>query len=543
MERFTYTRTGQALKNRLFGLMLLAAVDLVSWVIPVAVLPKPWGPLIGLGGLAVTGLVYWFVAAPLRTAHVLDGERLLLQMGRHRLALRREDICGAAPWKAPLPRGVEASGISYRTDTDTLYVLADRRRLVALTLARPYETKVPDRGLCQFTRVVLSLDEPDRFCAALAAPQVPGREPREPTPVPSATAAAVPSATAPEARESSGYRTSGPSPGVSTTEDPSTPPEAPPVTAGPNPEVPDRATHAAPTPAGLQRPTPPLTGVTPPAAVPAAAPRAAHECHREEALCPIGMVKRNDDEALRLVGLVKRYGDFTAVAGIDLSVRRGEVLAFLGSNGAGKSTTIRMATGLLRPTAGRVLVEGRDLWAEGGPVRRLLGYVPDVPLLHESLTAREFLWMMAGLYGLPETEGRRRAEELLAQVGLTRWGDHQIRSFSLGMKRKMAIAAALVHRPRVLLLDEVTNGLDPRAAREVKDFIKAAAREGAAVLLTMHVLEVAEELAHRIAIIHAGQLRAVGDLEALRAKAGLPAAGLEELFLALTADREVGVPA
>jgi len=176
-------------------------------------------------------------------------------------------------------------------------------------------------------------------------------------------------------------------------------------------------------------------------------------------------------------------------------------------------------------------------------VRRLLGYVPDVPLLHESLTAREFLWLMAGLYGLPEAEGRRRAEELLAQVGLERWGDHQIRSFSLGMKRKMAIAAALVHRPRVLLLDEVTNGLDPRAGREVKDFIARAAREGAAVLLTTHILEVAEELAHRIAIIHEGEIRAVGDLAELRAAAGLPEAGLEEIFLALTANRETGVSA
>lgn len=176
-------------------------------------------------------------------------------------------------------------------------------------------------------------------------------------------------------------------------------------------------------------------------------------------------------------------------------------------------------------------------------MRRLLGYVPDVPLLHESLTAREFLWLMAGLYGLPEAEGRRRAEELLAQVGLERWGDYQIRSFSLGMKRKMAIAAALVHRPRVLLLDEVTNGLDPRAGREVKDFIARAAREGAAVLLTTHILEVAEELAHRIAIIHEGEIRAVGDLAELRAAAGLPEAGLEEIFLALTANRETGVSA
>lgn len=267
MERFTYSRTGQALKNQLFSLMLLAGVDLVGWVVALVLLPRPWGLVVGLVGLLLTGLVYWFVTAPLRTSHVLDGERLVLQMGRHRVALRREDICEAAPERAPLPRGVNPAGISYRSHTDTLYVLADQRRLVSLVLARPYEMKVPNQGLCQFTRVVLSLDEPNRFCATLAGPR----------------------------------------------------------TA-----------------------TPELEGAA--AAAPAAAP------HPPGA----GAQDGHGDEALRLVGLVKRYGNFTAVAGIDLAVRRGEVIAFLGANGAGKSTTIRMATGLLQPTAGRVLVEGRD---------------------------------------------------------------------------------------------------------------------------------------------------------------------------------------
>ena len=465
MERFTYARTGQALKNKMTSLIVISLVDVAAWVVWPFVLPRPWGFVIAGGGLALTVMIYWWLTAVLRTCHTLDGEHLHLRMGRQRLAVDRADLASAEMVRRPL-RGSLDVGVSYISKTDTLYMVADHRRLVALTLARPYEMKVPGQGLCQFTRIVLSLDEPERFLAALGRPEA------GPTLAPGRAGAPEPQG---ERSEAAAARAGG------------------------------HASHAQPVPSGetAGRRTP----------------------------------------ALELLGLVKQFGGFTAVRGIDLAVHHGEILAFLGSNGAGKTTTMRMATGLVRPTSGRVLVEGRDLWAEGAPVRRLLGYVPDVPLLHESLTAREFLWLMAGRYGLPEAEGRRRAEELLSQVGMERWGDHQIRAFSLGMKRKMAIAAALVHRPRVLLLDEVTNGLDPRASREVKDFIVQAAQEGCAVLLTTHILEVAAELAHRIAIIHEGQVRAVGDPEALRAAAGMPDAGLEELFLALTAEPAEAVTA
>ncbi|WP_375222382.1 ABC transporter ATP-binding protein, partial [Symbiobacterium thermophilum] len=375
--------------------------------------------------------------------------RLLLRMGRSALAVGLADVESARMAGHGLRVPGEA-GVMYAPRTDTLFMVADHRQLVSVDLSRPYAMKVPGQGICQFTRIVLSLDEPERFLQAVAGRRGQVHLDR---PQPAAGGEGRPGATSP----------------------------APPVVS------------EGPAPGGA---------------------------------------------ALALEGLVKRFGGFTAVAGVDLAVRYGEIVAFLGSNGAGKSTTIRMATGLVRPSAGRVLVEGRDLWAEGAPVRRLLGYVPDTPLLYESLTAREFLWLMAGLYGLSRVEGRRRADELLRQVGMERWADYPIRAFSLGMKRKMAIAAALVHRPRVLLLDEVTNGLDPRAAREVKDFIRQAAGEGAAVLLTTHALDVARELADRIAILHGGRLRAVGDLEALRSAAGLPGAGLEELFLALTAEAE-----
>lgn len=242
------------------------------------------------------------------------------------------------------------------------------------------------------------------------------------------------------------------------------------------------------------------------------------------------------EAAILLEHLTKRYGDFTAVNEVSLSVQPGEILAFLGSNGAGKSTTIRMMTGVLRPTAGRVLVYGRDVWHDGAQARRLIGYVPDTPLLYESLTAQEFLWFIGGLYDLHPREARARAEELLEMLQMTRWRDDLIRGFSLGMRRKMSIAAALMHRPRVLLLDEVTNGLDPRSARVVKDLILEQAREGVAVFLTTHILDVANELAHRFAFIDRGQVLAVGTRDEIERLLGRPCSNLEELFLALTED-------
>ncbi|WP_270171311.1 ABC transporter ATP-binding protein [Paenibacillus sp. SYP-B4298] len=243
---------------------------------------------------------------------------------------------------------------------------------------------------------------------------------------------------------------------------------------------------------------------------------------------------KGEGKAIRLAGLRKRYGSFEAVKGIDLTVEPGEILAFLGSNGAGKTTTIKMMIGLLDPSDGEISICGQDMFRDGLTARKLIGYVPDNPLLREGLTAREFLWFVAGMYGVAEQEARRRTEELLQSLKLEQWGDHLIRGFSLGMKRKMAIAAGLIHQPKVLLLDEVTNGLDPRAAREVKDLIVAAANQGTAVFITTHILALAEELADRVAIIDRGELQALGTMEELRVQLELPEANLEQVFLQLT---------
>ncbi|HYG58764.1 MAG TPA: ABC transporter ATP-binding protein [Symbiobacteriaceae bacterium] len=240
--------------------------------------------------------------------------------------------------------------------------------------------------------------------------------------------------------------------------------------------------------------------------------------------------------AILLENLRRDYGAFTAVSALNLSVAPGEIFAFLGANGAGKTTTMKMMVGLLPPTTGRVVIGGSDVWKDPRQAKRAIGYVPDTPILHELLTAREFLWFMADLYGMDREDGRARAGELLELLGLSDAADKLIRDFSLGMKRKMAIANALLHRPRVLLLDEPTNGLDARAAREVKDLVARWAGEGVAVFLTTHILHTAEELAHRIGLIHKGRLICVGTKAELAALAGKPEANLEEIFLTLTGD-------
>ncbi len=248
------------------------------------------------------------------------------------------------------------------------------------------------------------------------------------------------------------------------------------------------------------------------------------------------------DPAILLENLGKMYGDFAAVSDLSISVAPGEVFAFLGVNGAGKTTTIKMMVGLLPPTTGRVQIAGHDVWRQPRPAKRAIGYVPDTPVLHELLTAREFLWFMGDLYNLPTAVTRARSEELLHFMQLERAADKLIRDFSLGMKRKMAIITALLHDPPVLLLDEVTNGLDARAAREVKDFITARAAAGSAVFLTTHVMSTAEDLADRIGLIHKGRLLHVGTKAELAALAAKPAANLEEIFLTLTEDEAEAGP-
>lgn len=234
--------------------------------------------------------------------------------------------------------------------------------------------------------------------------------------------------------------------------------------------------------------------------------------------------------------LRKEFGKHIAVAGVDLTVNGGEIFGFLGPNGAGKTTTIKMLIGLLRPTSGHAWIGGHDIHATPIPAKALLGYVPDQPYLPEKLTAREFLQFIGGLYRIPGKDVERRGGELLRLFDLHDHADDLIGGFSHGMKQKTALAGALLHDPKVLFLDEPTVGLDPRSARLIKDILRQLAARGTAVFLTTHILEIAERLCDRVAIISDGRVIAAGTMNELRQ--GSTGASLEDIFLALTGGAE-----
>jgi ABC-2 type transport system ATP-binding protein len=235
-------------------------------------------------------------------------------------------------------------------------------------------------------------------------------------------------------------------------------------------------------------------------------------------------------------GLTRSYGDFVAVQSLDLKVPAGCVFGFLGPNGAGKTTTIRMLTGLLRPSAGTIALDGVDLASEPRKAKGLTGYVPDRPELFPELSARETLRLTAGLHGLDPGPAARRGDSLLEAFSLAAFGDEAVEDFSHGMKQKLAIACALLPNPRVLILDEPMVGLDPQGGRQVKDLLRRLAQRGLTVFLSIHTLEIAEQLCDRMGILMHGRLVAEGDPAELRAKSGSGAAGLEEVFLRLTGE-------
>ena len=239
-------------------------------------------------------------------------------------------------------------------------------------------------------------------------------------------------------------------------------------------------------------------------------------------------------EALQVSGLSKRFGDKAAVNDLNLTVRAGELYALLGPNGAGKTTTLRMVTGLLKPDGGDISVFGVDLRADPAAAKRLIAWLPDEPMIYDKLTALEYLAFVAGLWGVEPGAARARAEELLRWLDLWNERDQRCESFSRGMKQKAALAGALIHEPRLLILDEPLTGLDAVAARQVKDLLQQKVRDGATVILTTHILEVAERLADRIGIIQGGKLLAQGTLEELQTRAG-EGRTLEDVFLRLVA--------
>jgi ABC-2 type transport system ATP-binding protein len=236
--------------------------------------------------------------------------------------------------------------------------------------------------------------------------------------------------------------------------------------------------------------------------------------------------------ALRIEGLRKSF-DRPAVDGIDLAIQPGEFYGLLGPNGAGKTTTLRMVCGLLKPDAGRIEVFGVDALAHPREAKQLVAWLPDEPLLYDKLTVMEYLGFVAGLWRMDGEVATRNARTLLERLDLWDHRDERCEGFSRGMKQKAALAGALIHEPKLLILDEPLTGLDAAIAREVKDLLIERARAGCTIILTTHIMDVAERLVDRVGIIQSGRIVAEGTLDELRSRAGRADATLEDLFLQL----------
>jgi ABC-2 type transport system ATP-binding protein len=239
---------------------------------------------------------------------------------------------------------------------------------------------------------------------------------------------------------------------------------------------------------------------------------------------------------IQLRGLTKRYGTFTAVDAINLHVPRGQLFGFLGPNGAGKTTTLRMIAGILRPTAGTVHIDGIDVADNPTAAKSVLGYIPDRPFIYEKLTGAEFLRFVAGLYGQDGPVIERRMTELLTLFDLLEWRNELVESYSHGMRQKLIISSAFLHKPKVIVVDEPMVGLDPKAARILKDLFREYTKRGHTIMMSTHTLEVAETVCDRVAIIQGGRIRAAGPMDELYQSVGAGAKGLEELFLRLTGE-------
>jgi len=231
--------------------------------------------------------------------------------------------------------------------------------------------------------------------------------------------------------------------------------------------------------------------------------------------------------------LCKKYGEFTAVRDLELSIKRGEVFGFLGPNGAGKTTTIRMMMGILVPTSGRITIDGLDCQRDRVEVKRHVGYLPDNPIFYDYLRGREILEFVGEMHGQSRHEAQKRARTLLDDFALDDASEEYAVNYSTGMKKKLGLACALIHDPSVLILDEPTNGLDPRASHEVQDLLRRSAARGKTIFLSTHLLDMAQRLCNRVGIIDKSDLVAVGPLHELQEKVD-PGGSLEQVFLKVT---------
>jgi len=243
---------------------------------------------------------------------------------------------------------------------------------------------------------------------------------------------------------------------------------------------------------------------------------------------------------IQLINLSKHYGKLAAVDQLNLTVPAGEIFGFLGPNGAGKTTTIRVMMGILKATSGQVLLDGHDVVIDAQKAKAIAGFIPDRPFIYEKLSGREFLEFVGKLHRMESGKLTQRSAELLDHLELSAWQDELVESYSHGMKQRLVVCAALIHEPRILIVDEPMVGMDPRGARTLKDLFRALAKRGTTIFLSTHSIGVAEEICHRIGIIQKGRLIAYGTMAELQRQAAGNHGNLESVFLELTRDQERG---
>ena len=240
-----------------------------------------------------------------------------------------------------------------------------------------------------------------------------------------------------------------------------------------------------------------------------------------------------------LDSVVKRYGEHIVVNNVSLKVEAGEIFGFLGPNGAGKTSTIKMIMGLMKPTSGTITIDGHDIQKDPISAKKVLGYIPDRPILYEKLTAWEYMKFVAGIYGVNDKDLRESGVKYLGIFGLTEWSDELVENFSHGMKQRLNLSAVFMRNPKVLILDEPLIGLDPRGARLFKEILHTSRNNGMCIFMSTHILEIAEQMCDRMAIIHKGNIISTGTSEDLRKQAHTPESGLEQVFLRLTGGEDI----
>jgi len=237
---------------------------------------------------------------------------------------------------------------------------------------------------------------------------------------------------------------------------------------------------------------------------------------------------------IELKNLTKKFGEIIAVNRLNLSVSEGEIFGFIGPNGAGKTTTLRMMSGILAPTEGSIMIDGIDMARQPEKAKQRMGYIPDRPFLYEKLTGMEFLRFTADLFGVEDGLFKEKSESLLKKFSIYDWRDELIESYSHGMKQRLIISAALLHKPKALIIDEPMVGLDPAGIRMMKNIFRDLSEKGTTLFMSTHTLSVAEDLCDRIGVIHKGKLIAIGTVEDLKDSARVEEGDLERVFLILT---------